>query len=153
MLFKLGVFIMEYGIYAVIIKQNFNIRLKLTQTIECFPSFSGIADEDWLLSPHSARNGVQVGSSWLLTHYIVHILGYPGVIPLATSTPGTISWISFNLRQNEYYHFIGFILVFGRARWPMKTIYLRERLSDWTAQWHTITLRIDFWQQIQSFSR
>jgi len=47
------------------------------------------------------------------------ILGYPGVIPLATSTPGTISWISFDVPLNEYYHFI---LIFGWARWPIKTI-------------------------------
>ena len=64
------------------------------------------------------------------------ILGYPGVIPLATSTPGKISWISFDLPLNEYYHFIGFILIFGWARWPMKTIYLWERLSDWTTHYN-----------------
>jgi len=57
-----------------------------------------------------------------------YILGYPGVIPLATSTPGTISWISFDLPLNEYCHFISFILIFGQARWPMKTIYVWERL-------------------------
>jgi len=61
------------------------------------------------------------------------ILGYPVMIPLATSTPRTIRWISFDLPLNEYYHFIGFIPIFGWARWPMKTIYSWERLSDWTA--------------------
>ena len=60
----------------------------------------------------------------------------PRVIPLATSTPGTISWISFDLPLNEYYHFIGFILIFGWARWPMKTVYLWQRLSDWTAHYN-----------------
>ena len=43
---------------------------------------------------------------------ILHILGYPGVIQLATSTPETISWISFDVPLNEYYHFIGFIIIF-----------------------------------------
>jgi len=30
------------------------------------------------------------------------ILEYSGVIPLATSTPGTISWVSFDVPLNEY---------------------------------------------------
>jgi len=64
------------------------------------------------------------------------ILGYPGVIPLATSTPGTISWMFFDLPLNEYYNFIGCIIIFRWARWPMKTIYLWERLSDWTAHYN-----------------
>ena len=66
------------------------------------------------------------------------ILGYPGVIPLPTSTPGTISWISFDVPLNEYYHFIGCIVIFGWARWPMKTILTRERLSDWTARYNAL---------------
>ena len=33
------------------------------------------------------------------------ILGYPGVIPLATSTPGTISWISFDVPLRHHSHF------------------------------------------------
>jgi len=64
-----------------------------------------------------------------------YILGYQGVIPLATSTPGTISWVSFNVPLNEYYHFIGCIIILGWARWPMKTILTKERLSDWTARY------------------
>ena len=66
------------------------------------------------------------------------ILGYPGVIPLATSTStsGTISWFSFDVPLNEYYHFIGFILIFCWAGWPMKTILTKERLSDWTARYN-----------------
>ena len=40
----------------------------------------------------------------------------PGVIPLATSIPGTISWYSFDLPLNEYYHLIGFILILEWAR-------------------------------------
>jgi len=44
------------------------------------------------------------------------ILGYPGVIPLATSTPGTIGWISFDLKLNEYYHFIGFHLIWWMSK-------------------------------------
>ena len=46
----------------------------------------------------------------------ITILGYPGVIPLATSTPGTISWISFDEPLNEYYHLIGFILIFRMSK-------------------------------------
>jgi len=61
------------------------------------------------------------------------ILGYPDVIPLTTSTPGTISWISFDVPLNEYYHFIGCIVIIGWARWPMKTILTWTRLSDRTA--------------------
>jgi len=45
-----------------------------------------------------------------------HILGYQGVISLATSTPGTISWISFDVPLNEYYHFIGFIFIFRMSK-------------------------------------
>jgi len=30
----------------------------------------------------------------------------------------------------------GIILIFGWARWPMKTILTRERLSDWTARYN-----------------
>jgi len=66
----------------------------------------------------------------------IGILGYPGVIPLATSTPGTISWVSFDVPLNKYYHFIGCIISFGWTRWPMKTILTRERLSDWTARYN-----------------
>jgi len=33
------------------------------------------------------------------------ILGYPGVISLATSTPGTISWISFDVPLRHHPHF------------------------------------------------
>jgi len=65
------------------------------------------------------------------------ILGYPGVISLATSTPGTISWVSFDVPLNEYYHFIGCIIIFGWARWPMKTTLTRQRLSDWTARYNS----------------
>jgi len=66
----------------------------------------------------------------------IAILGYPGVISLTTSTPGTISWISFDVPLNEYYHFIGCIIIFWWARWPMKTILTRERLTDWTARYN-----------------
>jgi len=49
----------------------------------------------------------------MYTHYMgKHILGYPGMIPLATSTTGTSSWISFDVPLNEFFHFIGFILIF-----------------------------------------
>ena len=50
---------------------------------------------------------MNIKESWWL-----FILGYPGVIPLATSTPGTISCISFDVPLNEYYHFIGCIILF-----------------------------------------
>ena len=33
---------------------------------------------------------------------VLYILGYPGVISLATSTPWTIRWIFFDLPLNEY---------------------------------------------------
>ena len=77
------------------------------------------------------------------------ILGYPGVIPLATSTPGTISRISFDLPLNEYYHFISFILIFNKQydQWKQFTYE-----SGYLIGPHTIKLRIDFGQQIQSFS-
>jgi len=58
------------------------------------------------------------------------------VIPLATSTPGTISWVSFDVPLNEYCHFIGCIIILRWARWPMKTILTRGRLSDWTARYN-----------------
>jgi len=74
---------------------------------------------------------LQITYSWF-----VPILDNPGVIPLATSTPGTISCFSFDVPLNIYYHFIGFILIFGWTRWSMKTMLTRERLSDWTARYN-----------------
>jgi len=95
------------------------------------------------------KNSIFVGSRAAFTNYqwnslldwsvgklVVIILGYSGVIPLTTSTPGTISLISFNVPLNEDYHFIGCILIFRWARWPMKMILTRERLSDWTARYN-----------------